>query len=895
VVGISLHLSITALAYGLPVLRPTAFMDRKYAVLGAAEGVFVGDATQDRSILAFCESVKENRPAVGALASGAQAELSEHWDKIANVCRNPKRHVPSVAKAYAQANNLLARQEALGLQSLDLEARAQALATTAEVREQALHALSQQLADKLQALASAETRLADEEKKILGLQAGLDEKERVLLAVQSLLAEKEGALRGLESVLADKELAIARFEAELIEKDAAAWQLRETLAERQAALQAGLRANNELAAELDLQNQRVAQFEELKKALVVRALGRYRSFVERTLPLGTRRRRMYASALSGARFLTRRHDILAPFSRAADAWKTGGVKLVLQKTARRLQRSFHRPGPMQAQAQVAEDEALQREMSAEFEYRPLISVVIPVHDTPPEYLTAAVQSVLNQTYPYVEICICDDGSRNQNTVQTLKKLKRSEPRIRVAFSDRNGGISAATNMACALASGELLAFLDHDDVLARSALFEIVKRLNLEPNLDGVYSDQDKIDAAGNANEPFFKPDWSPIYLESVMYVGHLLVVKRKLFEKLAGMNPEYDGVQDFEFMLRVSETPASIGHVPKVLYHWRKIPGSVALGLDEKGGRIEELQAKAVTAHLARLGVPATAVAHPRHRHRVQVQPNMRVNNPLVSIILTTRNAPDDLGRCLRSLFERSTYPNFEVIVVDNQTTDKEALKILEQHPVKVIPFDETFNFSRANNLGVRNSRGEYVILLNNDTEVLTPNWIEMLLCFLERSGVGIVGPLLVYPDRRVQHAGVILGPRGTADHVMRQFPSDSDGYSGSLSSAREVSAVTGACMMLRREDYVQFGGLVEYYGTHYQDVDFCLRIKESGKSILFVPQAVLIHREGATRGAFYDHLDRALLLDTWGHLIARGDPYFNPNFSLETADYALRTGGAP
>ncbi len=213
-----------------------------------------------------------------------------------------------------------------------------------------------------------------------------------------------------------------------------------------------------------------------------------------------------------------------------------------------------------------------------------------------------------------------------------------------------------------------------------------------------------------------------------------------------------------------------------------------------------------------------------------------------------------------------------------------------MKNYPVTVVPYTEQFNFSRANNLGAQSSRGEFIVFMNNDTEVLTPDWIEVMLSFLEHKDVAVVGPMLVYPDRTVQHAGVVLGIRGTADHVMRHFPSDSDGYAGSLSSPREVSAVTAACMMIRRQDYLRYGGFVEYYGTHYQDVDLCLRIRASGKSILFVPYAVVLHRESTTRGRFYDYLDRALLLDTWGAVIARGDPFFNPHFSLETADYALR-----
>ncbi len=663
--------------------------------------------------------------------------------------------------------------------------------------------------------------------------------------------------------------------------------------DKEAEAQTRLSANRDLSAQLERQNLRVAQLDELQKALVVRGLARYRLLVERGLPQGTTRRRLYTGLRTMAvRPVALMRDALSLLRRVVSTWQTGGTRLVLQRARRKLQEASRRERGGDLPAAVVTDEPLQRTQSLAFPFRPLISVIVPVYDAPLEHLAAALRSIRAQTYPYFEICICDDGSRNPATTDLLRQFARTDKRMHVVYSARNAGISAATNRAARQASGEYLAFLDHDDVLTSNALFEIARKLNQEPGLDCVYSDQDKIDAAGVLTEPFYKPDWSPIYLESVMYIGHLLAVRRELFERLGGMNSEYDGVQDFEFMLRVGEATAAVGHVARVLYHWRKIPGSVALGLDEKGSRIEELQVKAVNAHLARMGVPAAAFGHPMHRHRVQVRPNPRTGHPLVSIVVTTRDAPDDLDRCLTSIFDRTTYSAFEVVVVDNQTTDARALRVLKQHPVRVVPLNERFNFSRANNLGVQQAKGEYVILLNNDTEVLTPEWIEILIGYLERDGVGIVGPLLVYPDHTVQHAGVVLGPRGTADHVMRHFPAGSDGYAGSLSSAREVSAVTGACMMVRRREYLEFGGLVEYYGTHYQDVDFCLRVLEAGRSIICVPTATLIYREGASRGAFYDHLDRALLLDTWGHLVARGDRYFNPHFSRETADYGLAVG---
>ena len=571
----------------------------------------------------------------------------------------------------------------------------------------------------------------------------------------------------------------------------------------------------------------------------------------------------------------------------------GGTKLVVQRLheealyASPTRRSVRSRSAAARHDHYLDDSALTQE-SDEFSYRPLISVVMPTYNTPRGYVQSAIASVQGQLYPKWELCICDDASTSRETVDALREVASKDKRIKVAFSNRNGGISTATNKAVEMAQGDFIALLDHDDELARDALHAVVKLLNEDSDADVVYTDQDKIDRQGRPSEPFYKPDWSPVMLRCVMYVGHLLVIKRGLWQELGGLDPNFDGVQDYEIMLRVSEVNARVRHIPRILYHWRKIPGSVAFGLDEKAG-IEELQVGAVRAHLARSAVPAVAARHPRHRHRVIIQPKRPQVHPLVGIVIPTKDAPDLIGRCLQSVFEASTYPSYEVVVVDNQTTDEDALSILRSYPLKIVPLNERFNYSRANNLGVQEARGDYVVLLNNDTEVITPDWLEQLLFHVTLPNVGAVGPLLIYPNRTVQHAGVVLGFRGTADHVMRGFPVGADGYAGSLCCPREVSAVTGACMMMRRSDYLALGGMIEHYASHYQDLDLCLRVVRSGKRILYVPHTVLVHHESASRGGFYDYIDRALLLDTWGSLIADGDRFYNPNFSLETPDYAL------
>ena len=449
------------------------------------------------------------------------------------------------------------------------------------------------------------------------------------------------------------------------------------------------------------------------------------------------------------------------------------------------------------------------------------------------------------------------------------------------------GISAATNRALDMAQGEYVCFLDHDDLLHPFALEAMREKLG--EGYDVVYSDEDKLDdATGDLVEPFFKPDWSPEYFRGAMYVGHLLCVRRELALSTR-FDPSFDGVQDFEFMLRLSETGPKIGHIPRILYHWRKTPGSIAEKTDAKP-RIGALQERAVNAHLERQNLRARA-EQSTLPHRLKLVPLSRESYPRVSIIIPTRDAPDLLGRCLKSLFEKSSYPNFEVIVMDNESTDEEALRLMKEYPVRRITFPDPFNFSRANNQGAAAATGELLVFLNNDTEVIAEDWLQHLAYYAEQPDVGAAGAVLAYEDRTVQHAGVALGMRGTADHTMRGFPIGVDGYAGSLVCAREVSAVTGACLMIRKSLFEEIGGLNPHFFTAYQDVDLCLRLRARGLRVICTPRAVLLHHESVSRQSYYDMIDRMLLLDQWEAVIERGDPYYNPNLNLERGDYSRRS----
>jgi O-antigen biosynthesis protein len=518
--------------------------------------------------------------------------------------------------------------------------------------------------------------------------------------------------------------------------------------------------------------------------------------------------------------------------------------------------------------------------------KPFFSVITPAYNTKPQWLAEAALSILNQSFVNWEWCIVDDGSENRQTMKMLEHLSRVSPRVRVEFAT-NAGISAANNRALDLARGDYVCFLDHDDLLHWSALGSMAEKLR--DGFDVVYSDEDKLDEeTSELVEPFFKPDWSPEYFRGVMYVGHLLCVRRELARKIR-FDSAFDGVQDFEFMLRVSETGARIGHIPQVLYHWRKTPGSIAEATDAKP-QIGALQESAVNAHLGRLEFPARAEQSDLP-HRLKILPVPRISFPTVSIVIPTKDAPEMLERCLKSVLEKTTHPQFEVILMDNETTDERALQLMRDYPVKRIVFPNPFNYSRASNQGAAVASGDFLVFLNNDTEILSGDWLEHLIYYAEQSEVGAAGALLVYEDHTIQHAGVVLGMRGTADHTMRGFPMDVDGYAGSLACAREVSAVTSACMVMRRTLFHEMGGFNEHFRTIYADVDLCLSLRQSGRRIIYTPQATVIHHESITRKNSYDMIDRMLLLDRWEDLIQQGDPYYNPNLNLERGDYSRRS----
>jgi O-antigen biosynthesis protein len=475
--------------------------------------------------------------------------------------------------------------------------------------------------------------------------------------------------------------------------------------------------------------------------------------------------------------------------------------------------------------------------------RPLISVVMPTHDTDPRHLREAIGSLRAQSYPSWELCIADDGSKRDETRRAVTRAVSRDSRITARMLERNTGISAATNAALDLCRGELVAFLDHDDTLAPDALLRVVQAFG-EHDVDVVYTDQDKLTPEGRRTDPFLKPDWSPVYALGAMYVGHLLVARRELILAVGGLDPAFDAIQDFELMLRLSERTDRIHHVPEVLYHWRAIPGSIALGEEEKPG-VTELQARAVNAHLERRRIAAEAVPHPAIPHRLRLNPAPPGESARVGLVSISRR-------------------------------------------------DGSFKPAQLANREAARTDAEYLLFLDERTEITDPDWLEQLVLYARLPDVGAVGPTLVHPDGPVSAAGIAIGLYDPAAAVMPGFDPSSDGYYGSLACAREVSAIGAGCMLVRRSDFESVGGFEEAYSRQFHDYDLCLKLRSAGRSVVCAPLPKAIDRTTwAQRRTDFDVLDRALFVDRWYERLAAGDPYYGRGFSREAADYSLPAFG--
>ena len=545
--------------------------------------------------------------------------------------------------------------------------------------------------------------------------------------------------------------------------------------------------------------------------------------------------------------------------------------------------------------QVTEEE-LERQRNEKFDYTPKISIVVPTYNTKPEFLRAMIESVRNQTYSNWELCIADGASTLQATIDMLKEYEKIDNRIKVDYLKENYMISGNTNEALKLVTGEYVSLLDHDDLLTHDALYHYIKVLNKYRDAEFMYCDEDKTDE--NEVEyfgPHFKQDWAPDTLRSYNYITHFSVFSKKLLDEVGYFNSEFDGSQDYDIILRLTEKAKRIVHIPRILYHWRVHSQSTAAGMEAKPYCLIAAK-KALKAHLDRIGEKGT-VGDGKFTGSYKVNFDI-IGEPKVSIIIPNKDEISTLKKCIKSIEEKSTYKNYEIIIVENNSTKKSTFKYYDElqknEKIEIIKWEKEFNYSAINNFGVRHATGEYILLLNNDIEVITKNWIEEMLMHAQRKEVGAVGAKLYYPDNSVQHCGVILGVGGIADHLGKEASRYDVGHLGRLAVTQNLSAVTAACMMMRKSVFEEVGGLSEDFVVAYNDVDLCMKIREKGYLIVLNPFAELYHYESKSRGQedtkekkerFMREVE--LFESKWGKNII--DPYYNINFSKESARFLL------
>ena len=547
-------------------------------------------------------------------------------------------------------------------------------------------------------------------------------------------------------------------------------------------------------------------------------------------------------------------------------------------------------------AQLPGEEETKRQRETKFAFAPLVSILVPAYETPEPFLRQLMDSVLSQSYGRLELCIAD-GSPSDRVERIAQGYARRDSRVRYRKLSENLGISGNTNAALELASGEYVGLLDHDDLLTADALYEVVKALNQKERPAVVYSDEDKVTTDLSEHfQPFMKPDFNKDLLRSNNYICHFFVAEKQLVEEVGGFRGAFNGAQDYDLILRCTEKAEHITHIPRILYHWRVHKASTA---DNPASKMYAFDAgkRAIEEHLKRCGETGV-VSHTKDLGFYRVQYQMS-GNPLVSIIIPNKDHVDMLDKCLRSI-QKSSYRNYEVIIVENNSVEEATFdyykKVISDR-IRVVYWEGIFNYSAINNFGAKAAQGEYLLLLNNDVEVITENWLEELLSNCQRPDVGIVGAKLYYPDDTVQHAGIIIGIGGVAGNVFVGLPRKFTGYFHKASIQQDLSAVTAACMMVKRSVYEEMGGLEEKLQVAFNDVDFCLRVRKAGYLVVFDPYVELYHYESKTRGAentkekvrrFQTEIE--YMRSHWLDLLKKGDPMYNPNLTLSKWDYSLK-----
>lgn len=519
---------------------------------------------------------------------------------------------------------------------------------------------------------------------------------------------------------------------------------------------------------------------------------------------------------------------------------------------------------------------------------PLFSILTPVFNTPADVLAAMLRSVREQSFDDWELCLVDDCSTEQHVAPILERAQQEDERVRVSRREVNGGIVAASNDALAMAQGEFVALLDHDDELHPRALEKVAAAIAGSPEADYVYSDEDKIDRGGRPSGPFFKPDWSPERMRTQMYTCHLSMMRRRLVEEVGGFDQEFEGSQDWDLVLKVTERARQVVHVPEVLYHWRTLETSTAGSGEEAKPWAFEAGTRAVQAHCERIGLPAKVERDLDVPGVYHLRPQLRSEAP-VSIVIPTAGGSREvrfdqvvlIEHCLRSIVETSTYANYEIVCVTDSGFEPALLGRLREiagDRLRVVPFEGPFNFSAKINRGVVHSEGERLLLLNDDMEVVTPEWIERMVMYLELEEIGAVGARLLWEDGRPQHVGILFENGGYPGHIYRGFSPGFRGYSNNVLVAQNYLAVTAACLMTTRQAFDEVGGFSTLFPNNYNDMDFCLKLRTTGRRVVYDPDTVLYHFESSSRDAEVGDWEKQQLLDRWLPLTVT-DPATNPN----------------
>ncbi|MBU2578435.1 glycosyltransferase family 2 protein [Patescibacteria group bacterium] len=534
-----------------------------------------------------------------------------------------------------------------------------------------------------------------------------------------------------------------------------------------------------------------------------------------------------------------------------------------------------------------------------FEYKPLISILMPVYNTPEQYLREAIESVFAQLYTNWELCIADDASTDSRVIKIIKEYDNKDSRVKVVYRESNGHISAASNSALALCSGEFVGLLDHDDTISEHALYLVVNEINDYPAADIIYNDEDKIDENGKRFDPYFKPDWNPDLFTSQNFISHFGVYRKSLIREVGGFREGLEGAQDWDLAMRISENiPSShIRHIPYISYHWRAIVGSTAKRVEEKS-YVADSQYNTLNSHFDRLGINVEILQSKGGFWRVKY--TLPEPRPLVSIIIPTKNRADLLSKCVDSILTKTLYDKFEILIINNQSDAPETLEyfdlICKNDKVKILDYDKPFNYSAINNFGVQHAKGEIIVMLNNDIEIISTLWLNEMVSQSSRPEIGAVGAKLYYPNGLIQHAGVVLGIGGIAGHVYANKPNEFPGQMRRAYLTQNYSAVTGACMTIEKKKFQEIGGLDEKnLAIAFNDIDFCIRLLMSGYQNFWSPYVELYHYESSSRG-YEDTIEKQIrfksesdyMLEKWGPLLA-ADPAYNLNLTLDRQDFSL------